>query len=126
MPGPLLRRDPGGDDGVPQARPVEVYPQAVLPGPGADRLDLFDRVDPATTAVVRVLQADETRANAVLIDRPDLVFQLADVEDPVVPLDRPARDAAQDRRAARLVVVDVAAHLAKQLVAGLRMGPDAN
>src|SRR5205823_3965911 len=96
MLSPVSRRDAGRDDGIPQAGPVEMDLQAVLPGPGADRFNLLNRIHPAAAAVVRVLQADQPGPDTVLVDRPNLVFELADIEDAVVPRDRPARDAAQD------------------------------
>ena len=95
-------------------------------GPGADRLDLLQRIDPAAAAVVRVFQADQARPDQVVVVRPDLVGQLAHVEDAVVAVERAAGDAAEHGGAAGLVVVDVAVGVAEQLVAGLRVDLDAD
>ena len=62
---PLAGGDAGGDDGVPEPGAVEVHDQAVLARPGADRLDLLERIDAAAAAVVRVLQADQPGADHV-------------------------------------------------------------
>src|SRR5262249_1188236 len=107
-----------------QPGPVQVHAELVLPGPIADRLDLFDGIDPAAAAIVRVFQAHQPRDDAVLIDRPDLVFELRDIEDAVFALDRAAGDAAQDRRSSRFVVVDMASQVAEDLIARLRMRPE--
>src|SRR4051812_41185707 len=107
MPGPLCRREARGDDGVPQPGAVEMHEQAVLVCPGADGLDLLDGVDPAATAVVRVLQADEPGAHQVVVHWPDLVLQLAHVEDAIVTFDRATGDTAEDGGTSCLEVVDV-------------------
>ena len=64
---PAVGRDAGGHDGVEQPCAVQVRPQAVGVGPIADRLHDFVRLDAARAAVVRVLQADQPRADQVLV-----------------------------------------------------------
>ena len=59
--------------------PSRCSDQAVVMRPAADRLDLLERIDPAAAAIVRVLQADQARAHLVVVDRPDLVVELAHV-----------------------------------------------
>src|ERR1700722_17264608 len=50
--GPCLRSDARGNDGVPEAGPVEMQDQSVGVRPGADGLNLFERIAaPAATIV---------------------------------------------------------------------------
>src|SRR5437773_782884 len=44
---PRLRRNPRRDDGVPQTSAVEMEYQAIGVRPGADRLNLLERIDAA-------------------------------------------------------------------------------
>ena len=94
--------------------------------PGVDGLNLLEGIDASAAAVVRVLQADQPRAYLMIVVRPNLVLQLRHVEDAVIAVERPAGDAAEHRRAAGLVVVNVAIDIAEQLVAGLRVRLDAD
>ena len=87
--------------------------------PFADGLDFLQRVDLATAAVVRVLQAHQPRPYQVLVVGPHLAFQLGHVKDAVVALDGATGDATVDRGTAGLGVVDVAADVAKYFVARL-------
>ena len=93
--GPIGGRNAGGDDGVEQAGAVEVAGQAVVGGPAADFGDGVVRLDAAGAAVVRVLQADEPRADAVVVRRPDAAHQLLDVQHAVVAFDRLRGDAEE-------------------------------
>ena len=95
-------------------------------GPGANSLNLLDGKDPAAAPVVRVLQAHQPGPHQVLVGRPNLTFKLGDVEDAVIAFEHSVGDAAEHGRAARLEIVNVAAGLAEQLVAGLRVRLDAN
>ena len=81
-------------------------------------------VDRAAAAVVRVLQADEPGADGVHVVRADLAFEVGDVEQPVVAVDRAAGDAAERRRAAGFPEVDVAGRFEEDFV--LRPAVDAD
>src|SRR5262249_38011609 len=126
MPGPFAGLDAGGHDGIPQPGAVEVHDEIVLPGPGADGDDLVDLENPAAATVAPALQADEPRFNQMIVDGPYLALELADVDDAVVAVDGPAGHAREHGRAADLELIDVAARLAEHLVAGLRVGLDAD
>ena len=120
MAGPIGGRDAGGDDGVEQAGAVEVAGQVVVGGPAADFGDGVVRLDAAGAAVVCVLQADEFRADAVVVaGRSDAAHQLFDVQHAVVAFDRLGGDAEELGVGALLVADDVAIGFAEEFVAGL-------
>ena len=116
--GPVAARNAGGDDRVPEPGPVEVHREALAASPFGDRLALRQWIDRAAAAVVRVLQADEPGRRQVDVVAMLLAFELADVEDAVRAVERSAGDAGEDRRAAGLVLEDVAIEIAEKLVAG--------
>src|SRR5262249_11549645 len=103
-----------------------MHHQAVLVSPGTYRLNFFQRINSAATSIVRVLQRYQARANQVIVRWANLILQLAHVEYAMVSFDRSASYAAQDRRAARLKVVDMAQSLAEHFVARHCMRLDAD
>src|SRR5437868_1620922 len=101
VPGPLRGGYSRGHDRVPQAGAIEVYEQSVAVRPGADRADFLQRINAATTTVVGILQTNQARAHQMFIVRANLVLELADIEDAIIAIDRPAHDSAEHGRTAR-------------------------
>ena len=97
-----------------------------LVGPVADGDDILVRLNLARPAVVRVFQADQPRADEVIVLGPDQAAELIDVQHAGLAFDRPGHDAAELGERPLLVVVDVAAGFADELVARLAVNPHAD
>src|SRR5438552_14431161 len=108
MLGPFAARNAGGDDGVPQSGAIQVHEQAVPPRPIANRGDLVQWINATPASVVRVLQSDKSSSDLMIVDRSNLVLELADVEEAVVAFDGSASHAAERSRSAGLINVNVA------------------
>ncbi len=121
-----MRRRSGGDDGVPESGAVEVKDEAIGVRPGADGLNLLQRINAAAAAIVCVFQADQARPYQVIVAGPNLVRKLTDIQDAIVAIERTAGDAAKSSGAAGFVVVDVAIDVAEQFIARLRVDLYAN
>lgn len=94
--------------------------------PLTDCGDVFDRLDFSSAAVVRVFEADKTGTDEVVVVGANQTAELIDVQDATFPLDRFRDDAAELGECALLVVVNVAAGFADELVAGLAVNADAD
>src|SRR5438132_11644336 len=108
MLGPFAARNAGGDDGVPQSGAIQVHEQAVPPRPTANGGDLVQWINTTPASVVRVLQRDKSSPDLVIVDRSNLVLELAEIEDAVVAFDGSASDAAERSRSAGLININVA------------------
>lgn len=123
---PFGFRNASGGGRVPEASAVEVGLQAGVVSPLADGGDVFDRLDFASAAVVCVFEADEGRANEMVVFGADQAAKLIDVEDAVLAFDGAGGDAAELREGTLLVVVNVTAGFADEFVAGLAVNADAD
>src|SRR4051812_26480775 len=68
--------DAGRHAGIPNARAVQMQPQAAVAGGGGNPLDLRSWEDPSASAVVRVLYHYQPRARKVILWRLDDLQQL--------------------------------------------------
>ena len=100
-------------------------PQAGFGGPAADLGDGVVRLNPAGAAVVRVLQAHEARAGAMIVRRADAIHQLFDLQYTVVAVDRLGGDAEELRVRTLLVADDVAVGFAEEFVTRLTVNAHA-
>ena len=124
---PLAETDAHGIEVLrPAGGAVQMGPQSVLPGPAADGLDVLVWQDLSAAAVVGVFQADQPGADQVGVVGADQPLDLLQPHHAVPALDRPGGDSAELGVAALLVVEDVAARLADQLVAGPAVQPHAD
>ena len=126
MAAPLFLRNAGCRGRVPQAGAVQVRRQAGVAGPAANFDDVLVRLDLAGTAIVRVFEAHQPRADEVVVFGPNQAAQLIDMQHAGRPFDRAGDDAAELGERPLLVVVDVAARFAEELVARLAMDSHAH
>lgn len=124
MPGELADVIAAHHAGVEQPRAVHMHQQSVRVSPFADSLDMLQRVGSPAPLVRRVLQAEQARNTEVLVVRSDFGGQIRDVDHAVPAGDRPAGDAAERRRTARLIIGDVSQLLDQQFVPLLAVRPD--
>jgi hypothetical protein len=125
MTGPIGSGDSGCHNRIEQPRTVQMAREAVVGGPAADFDDRIVRLYAASAAVMRVLQANQFRADAVIVRGPDAVHELFDAQHAMVALDGLRGDSEQLSIRALLVAENVTVRLAEELVARLAMDAQA-
>src|SRR6478609_4163838 len=94
--------------------------------PSANRSDIFDRLNLTRAAVMCVFEADEPSADKMIIFGPNQSAELIDVQDAAFAFDRFGNDSAELGERPLLIVVNVTAGLADELVARLAVNAHAD
>src|SRR5688572_26575405 len=91
--------------------------ESIVRCPAANLDHRIVRLNSPRSAVMRVLQTNQPRSRVVIVvERPDAVHELLDMQHPMITVDRLRRDAEELRIRTLLIEQDVAVLFAQKLV----------
>src|SRR5262245_22105927 len=107
MARPFVSRDSGRRHGVEQPGTIQVRAQLMLVRPTTNPLDILQRLNPSRAAIMRILNANQPRANVVLVVGSNQSDNLLGPHHAELAFDDSRSQTAQLRERTLLVVIYV-------------------